>query len=800
MSQIKIKNTGSLILTCALALSHLLTGHIASAQESKTSGPFSAETVLLSTDRSVYMAGETIYLSATILESDNFSISGLSKVCRIELLDSRGKTGIREILASDEGLMAGTIKLPENLATGWYRLRAYTSWMRNHGPSFFSYMDLRIINPADAGKLTDYSRDDTLMVSLITRNGTALSGARNHCAVRSVSLRGRPVAVKGSLVSSRNDTVAHFSTGCTGWGILGWTPEAGIEYHIVMESDPGMPVLTEVPQHSDKAVSVSVSDPHPGGDDQGKGRNITVTLSGNISGTGIKLLVHRVSSWYIFNEAIPRNRRLSFVISTADLPDGLISFSFLDDDNRVLASAMWIKGDPLSGRGYVTTKARSGEDGTGLITEYSTGPEETGGSCTLTTRKREPAEISDNYIGAIPGWAATWDIPAGRDEREGWLLAMRYPDSVAESFFKEGQGKPRVPVLNFSDVKDTRQSVVEYLPETRGNKLSGTLSFEDGSPAGFQKLSLTGLNENIFITTRTFPDGSFHFAFPGRTGSKDMILSHINRPAKEMSLTISSEFDPRFKGLPPRNIYLTNEEIKYVNSLIVDNRLKNIYRDTIVYTRPSDTGKAAEKAMFYGNPDRVIYVDDYIRLPDMRELIFEVVPFVSVRKEGDDYSLKVISENPYPGTYDPIILIDGIPLLSFIRFLDLPPDRFKRIDIINSIYIHGNQIFSGVVNFISRNGDLAGLDLPAGSQILSLDIPGPSPGGELVKSNIFLPGIPTLEPTLSCMVVRNTREASFTYNGNPANGSYITILRGIDGEGRWVSLSSDFEISGFYLR
>ena len=800
MSRLKIKNTGTLVLVSALALCLLLPCYIAPAQDNKTSGPFNAETVLLSTDRSVYLAGETIYLSATVLESDNFTVSGLSRVVRIELMGSEGKTGVREILYSANGRMAGTIKLPENLATGWYRLRAYTSWMRNYGPSFFSYKDLRLINPADAGNLTDYTRDDTLMVSLVTGNGTALSGARNHCAVRSISHRGRAMAVRGSLVSSRNDTVAHFSTGSTGWTSLDWTPEPGATYHIVIESDPGMPVFTEVPQHSDDAVSVTITDPRLQDDDHSKDRNITLTLSGNIPDTGIKLLVHRVSSWYIFNEAIPRSKRLSFVIPTANLPDGLMAFSFLNENNQVFASGLWIKGDPLSGRGYVTTKAKAGENGTGLLTEYRTGSEKTEGFYTLATRRREPAEISDSYLGAIPGWPATWLIPAGRDEREGWLIATRYTDSVAESFFIEGQSKPLVPVLNFSDVKDTRQSMVEYLPETRGIKLSGTLSFEDGRPAGFQKLSLTGLNDNLFITTSTFPDGRFHFAFPGRKGSKDMILSHITRPARKMNLTLSSGFDSRTSELPPQNIYLTDEEIKYVNSLIIDSRLENIYRDTTDSTRPPDPGKSTEKAMFYGNPDRVVYIDDYIKLPDMRELIFEVVPFVSVRKEGDDYSLKVISENPQPGTYDPVILIDGIPLLSFNRFLDLPPDRFKRIDIINSIYIHGNQIFSGVVNFISRNGDLAGLDLPGGSQIISLDIPGPSPGGELVKYSNFLPGIPTLEPTLSYMLLTDTGEASFSYTGNPANGRYITILTGIDGEGRWVSSSSDFEIRGLYLR
>ncbi len=773
---------------------------IAIAQQDQTTGPLPAETVLLSTDRSLYLAGEMIYLSATILESDNLMISGLSKVIRIELLNSDGKTGIRDILYSENGTMAGTIKLPGNLPTGWYRLRAYTSWMRNRGPSLFSYRDIRIINPADAGRLNEYTLNDTLMVSVIAGNGIALTGVPNHCAVRSVTTKGEPAAVKGVLLSSRNDTVTYFSTGETGWGTLDWIPEPGADYRMVMESDPVNRVVTSVPQHSDNTVSVSISDPLSAFDDPGKDRNLTVTLTGNVPETVIKLLVHRVSSCYWFSEASPHNGRLSFVIPTSDLPDGLITFSFLSNDNSLLSSALWLKGDPFAGSGSVTTKAAAGENSTDLLTEYRAYAGSEKGYYTLTTRRREPVEISDLYIAVVPGWHTTWDIPADKSEREGWLIANRYEGFVAESFFKDGKSNPSIPLINFRDIINTRESMVEFIPETRGIKLSGTVTLGNGTPVSVHKLSLTGLNDNLFITTRTFSDGRFHFAMPGREGSKDLLLSHTIRPTKEMSISVSPEFDPRLSGLPPGNIYLRDAEKIYVNDLIIDSRLENIYRDTSVNIVVAGERKSTDKGMFYGNPDHVIYIDDYIKLPDMREVIFEVVPFVMVKREGDDFSMRVISDTPFPKIYDPLILIDGIPLLRFSRFLELPPDRFKRIDIINSIYIHGNQIFAGVVNFISVNGDMAGLDLPEGSRILSLDIPGPALTGELVTSIPPFADIPSLERTLSYIPLSKPADGTLSYNGNLAYGSYITVFTGITGDGKWVNSSSLFEISGSYIR
>lgn len=799
MNQLSIKNIRPVLLVLILIIRNLLTPCIIMAQEGQTTGPLPAETILLTTDRSLYLSGEMVYLSATILEADNFKVSKLSRITRVELLDSEGKTGIRDIFYSDNGNMTGTIKLPDNLSTGWYRLRAYTSWMRNQGPSLFSYRDVRIINPFDAVSLNEYVHgSDTLMVSVISGTGTALTGVPNHCAVRSVTRKGRPMAVKGALVSSGNDTITDFSTGETGWGTLIWTPETGEEYHIAMESNPGIPVITTIPQHSENTVYITIADPLFTVDDPSRDRNLTVTLRGNIPETGIKLLVHRISSWYIFDEAVPVNGKVTFRAPTDNFPDGILAFSFLSNDNSLITSTLWFKGNVFAESGFVATETFTNESVTDLVTEYRTGENSEKGFYTLITGRCEPFDVTEKYIGALPGWYSTWDIPVERDERQGWMIANGYERSVAESFFKDGESSPSRPLINYRDVTDTREALVEFVPETRGIKISGKATVENGKPAGFHKLSLTSLTDNLFITTRIFSDGRFHFTIPGKGGSKDLILSHAIRPITEMSLSVDSEFDQRLSGLPPDNIYLTDEEKLYINGQIIDSRLDNIYRDTSVSIPVSGEKELKNTDKFYGNPDRVIYIDDYIKLPDMREVIFEVVPFVNVKKDGDDYSLNVIGETPFPRIYDPLILIDGIPLLSYSKFLELPPERFERIDVIYSLYIHGNQIFAGVVNFISVNGDLAGLDLPEGSRIVSLDIPYDSPSGELVTDNATGTEMPSFESTLSYINLLNTAEGSITYRRNPVYGDYMTILTGINKEGKWVSASSRFEIRGSY--
>jgi hypothetical protein len=268
-----------------------------------------------------------------------------------------------------------------------------------------------------------------------------------------------------------------------------------------------------------------------------------------------------------------------------------------------------------------------------------------------------------------------------------------------------------------------------------------------------------------------------------------------------MELTVDPDFDPRISSLPPASIYLTGEEMVYVSKLVRDLRLEYISRDTSLNNSLLTKGQIpADTIMFYGEGDRRVFIDDYIKLPDMRELIFEVVPEIMVRKKGDDFSMSVIGESPFPDLYEHLILIDGIPLLRYSKLLELPPSRFERIDIVNSLYIHGNQIFAGVVNFVSVNGDMAGLDLPDGSKILSVNIPAHKARGEMVTAGSNLYGFPRLDPTLSFLPFPGPPAGTLSLSVNAVYDEYITLINGLSGSGKWIGLSSPFEIRGLFTR
>ena len=84
-----------------------------------------AERTYVSTDRSVYVAGDRIGCSAFCVTGEG-RLSGVSRVAYLELHSSDG-VAVTAKLALNNGRGAGYLDLPTSLPTGNYRLVAYTA-------------------------------------------------------------------------------------------------------------------------------------------------------------------------------------------------------------------------------------------------------------------------------------------------------------------------------------------------------------------------------------------------------------------------------------------------------------------------------------------------------------------------------------------------------------------------------------------------------------------------------------------------------------------------------------------------
>ena len=184
------------------------------------------ERVYLQTDKHLYLAGEPILVKLLTTDTEQIPIV-FSKIVYVELVgDSIALLQIKVELTNGTG--TGHIMLPVNLPAGYYRLIAYTQFMKNEGIDVFFKKNIAIVNtfqsdyhPAEteehnlppAGESDDFGtvslQPDKPVYLTRARGELLLNGLPENIHTLSVSIAGKdflPVAESDISLLRKNLT------------------------------------------------------------------------------------------------------------------------------------------------------------------------------------------------------------------------------------------------------------------------------------------------------------------------------------------------------------------------------------------------------------------------------------------------------------------------------------------------------------------------------------------------------------------------------------------------------------------
>lgn len=111
------------------------------------------EEIYLHYNTSLLFPGEYLLYKVYNLNPEDKSLSHLSKIAYVELLNKNGERLFSHKIMLDQGTGQGDFFVPTSIPSGSYKLVAYTNWMKNFG-SFYQE-DIRIINPYRGRKSRD---------------------------------------------------------------------------------------------------------------------------------------------------------------------------------------------------------------------------------------------------------------------------------------------------------------------------------------------------------------------------------------------------------------------------------------------------------------------------------------------------------------------------------------------------------------------------------------------------------------------------------------------------------------------
>lgn len=347
----------------------------------------------------------------------------------------------------------------------------------------------------------------------------------------------------------------------------------------------------------------------------------------------------------------------------------------------------------------------------------------------------------------------------------------------------------------------TPEFSINYLPEIDGISLSGRVVHPDGTPAPFTRVHFSMLGEDQdFFTTITDGHGRFVISTPDRAGDRELFVVPESPGENRVEVRIDQDFDQGKLRLPEQEFRLSDLEREVATQLAIRMQLARIFKER-QGEEPLITDSIKEVAIpFYGTPAFRLEMHEYVNLPSLEEVFINLVPDVFVLKKRGRKLFKINSDNSAIGIFPTLIMIDYIPVFDQEAVMALEPEKIRRIEVINEVYVKGDISFGGVISIFSLKGDMAGIDLAPGSYFfdfqslepVTLERPGqPEPGDRIPDTrNTLL--------WLDDVSVEQGSSVEFRCKAPDQPGDYLVFVRGVTKQGRVHSATARFRISGLF--
>ena len=215
--------------------------------------------------------------------------------------------------------------------------------------------------------------------------------------------------------------------------------------------------------------------------------------------------------------------------------------------------------------------------------------------------------------------------------------------------------------IDWKEILPGKMPHLAWLHEKEGQFLTGRLYTNGAKPVSSGEIVLLCIPGKVagFQYTLTDDKGNYSFNIPLDNTQKDLILmpGNLNSTYKIIPGTSFSDVYPDAaiidsvrKPVPPS-----------VSRLSINYQVNKLYGTSVMGSPVSLPLTPVKKQRFYGKPDFELVMADYINLPVMEEVFFEILPHVSLKKKDTGFEIIItdrVDNQPYIAT--PSIMIDGV--------------------------------------------------------------------------------------------------------------------------------------------
>jgi len=664
------------------------------------------EEIFVHTDRDIYAAGEEMWFSSYLIDRQSGKLSSRSCVAYFELLNPDNMPVIQKRLLITDGICPGNAHLPDTLASGTYTFRIYTNWMKNFLPENAFMKNIIIVNPLRSngfrGKTIFEKRlPSKSNIEFFPEGGNLLNGLPSKIAVKVSDEYQRGVTFEGVVRNSRGDSVASFTANRFGLGSFEMTPVSGNSYYVLHSG-----VVTYLPLPLDEGCSLTA--------DYLEKDLVTITITEKGSSYSSDRQEYSLIIQSNGNVAYSETFRIpgltkTIILSKRGLPDGVNQITLFNEFLRPLCERLvYISHKNESDEPVMRLPGRSQRREKITVNveqpDASQSPFQKSGFSVSVTHLpyRVKEEQMKDYLDFGTQYGYLPWVDSGKDSQPGV--------TDFDNFLLGAKGR----WITWDRVLSETVKTTDFQMETDVQLISG-IARQRGTinPAGEKNLTLSMPGKvALFYNARTDNEGRFNFMMPVDQIQRNLVIQP--RTADE---GVSVEIIPPYSRKMPLSVSFRDSVSAGISEIFSDMgaryQVNRIFEASVRKDIEPDQRDSRSEKRFYGKPEIELIMDDFIRLPVMQEVFFELTPGVRLRQRRESYEMRILS--PFTGNYydEPAtVLIDGVVINDMSVLANLDPEIVEKIDIVKTPYITGMMTHYGIVHVITKPGKFSNLALP----------------------------------------------------------------------------------------
>lgn len=653
------------------------------------------EKVFIHTDKETYLANEIIWVKAYSISEMLQTPLALSKVVYIELVDATHLSAVQTKIELTNGKGRGSIDI-SNLATGTYRLRAYTRWMMNYDECYFFEKNITVINALGIPTERKATENTTINVDFFPEGGNFVEDLTSTVGFKITDEFGKGLQASGKIVDQSNVTIATFEPLAFGLGRFNFTPQKGFQYKAIIT-------------YKDETTSHKLPEIAPAGyvmEVTGNDK-LSIAVSRNnpsVESDYVMLLVHTRQQVKAVLVSFFKENKAIFTLDKNKLGEGISHITLFDRLKNPICERLVFK-KPVN-QLLIESKPQA--------YQFSTREEV---KVSINTRDSKAVPVAANMSFSMYALDSLQHAPEAMGVLSYAFLVSDLDDRIEQPDFYFSQ-PDSITVkatdnlmlthgwrkFDWNKIISNDIPPLTYAPEYEGQIITGVVRDEaSGALADSANvfLSVAGTNP-VFHVVKTDRKGNFQFSVNELYGMNPIIFQ-----ANGYNVQLNDPFDGRPNDLPlkyfspgkttEQTLTVSNIHSQVERAFKKQNDFVPIQRDTV---------------RFYGKPSIAYLLDDYVRFPTLEDVFREYMPGIIVRRQSKKAQLYILNNaSEMFFEQEPLILLDGMPVLDVDMLLHTDAAMVKKVSMVYHKYFIGPVVYTGIVDISTFKGNFGGFDI-----------------------------------------------------------------------------------------